>query len=268
MSERATVSQVVAGTTISVDYGRPQARGRLLFGETGKGVVHWGEVWTPGANWATTLELSANATIAGTAVPRGKYSVWVAPASGVGPWTLYLNRDPKLYHDQHPRPETMAYTIPVTPSEIAPVEILTFDFPRVTRTGTVLRLQWGTRSLELPIEVKDALVRATLTPSQVAPYLGRYEVTWISQPGAPPEKLTSDVIFRDGHLLMSTGGFEVELVPSGKPHQFFTGFLDNGDIVDIDPEFPLVFRMSGGKAVGMYSKSYDGSDFLAGNRAP
>ena len=268
MSERGSVNQVVAGTVITVDYSRPQARGRVLFGELGKAVVHWGQIWTPGANWATTIELSAAVTIAGTAVPQGKYSVWVAPASGTAPWMLYLNRDPKIYHDQHPRPEVMAYAFPVTASEIAPVEILTFDFPRVTRSGTVLRLQWGTRSLELPIEVKDAIVRATLTAAQVEPYVGRYDVTMMSERGAPPEKFTTDVVFRDGHLLMSTGGVELELVPAGKPHQFLMGYVDNGEIVDIDPEFPVVFRMSGGRAVGIYSKSNDGSDFIAGVRVP
>ena len=52
-SERGRVSQVVDGTTIIVDYARPRLRGRpTIFGAD----VSWGEVWTPGANMATTLE--------------------------------------------------------------------------------------------------------------------------------------------------------------------------------------------------------------------
>ena len=43
-SEHGVVSQTVNGTTITIDYSRPVARGRdSLFGR----VVHWGEVWTP-----------------------------------------------------------------------------------------------------------------------------------------------------------------------------------------------------------------------------
>ena len=80
MSERATLSQMVSGAVIGLDYGRPQARGRIPFGERGQAVVRWGEVWTPGANWATTLELSRDATIEGTPVRKGKYSMWMAPA--------------------------------------------------------------------------------------------------------------------------------------------------------------------------------------------
>ena len=67
-SERATVSQVVDGTRITVDYSRPRARGRAaLFG----GEVKWNEVWTPGANDATTLEIDRDTGLLATpACPR------------------------------------------------------------------------------------------------------------------------------------------------------------------------------------------------------
>ena len=93
-SERGAVSQTVDGTVISLDYARPRARGRQrLFG----GVVAWKEVWTPGANWATTLEVSRNVQINGQALPKGKYSVWLVVDSA-GPWTLVL--DPR--HHRYP----------------------------------------------------------------------------------------------------------------------------------------------------------------------
>jgi hypothetical protein len=75
-SERATVTQMVNGTTISIDFGRPVARGREnLFG----GVIHWDEVWTPGANWATTLEVDRPVTLNGHRVRPGRDSVWLEP---------------------------------------------------------------------------------------------------------------------------------------------------------------------------------------------
>ena len=53
-SEHGMVQQRVDGTTITIEYYRPQRRGRdNLFG----GVVKWGSTWTPGANWATTLDV-------------------------------------------------------------------------------------------------------------------------------------------------------------------------------------------------------------------
>ena len=51
-SEAASVSQTVDGTKITIEYSRPRGRARdSLFGK----VVPWGEVWTAGANLATTL---------------------------------------------------------------------------------------------------------------------------------------------------------------------------------------------------------------------
>ncbi len=46
-SEAGVTAQTVDGTTLTIDYSRPSARGRALFGE----LVPWDVVWTPGANW-------------------------------------------------------------------------------------------------------------------------------------------------------------------------------------------------------------------------
>jgi hypothetical protein len=48
-SQRGSVTQMVAFTNISVAYGRPVARGRVLFGA----LVPWDSVWHPGADSAT-----------------------------------------------------------------------------------------------------------------------------------------------------------------------------------------------------------------------
>src|SRR5439155_9636490 len=68
-SERGSVSQIVDGTSIEVNYGRPRLRGRIAFG----GVVHWGEMWTPGANFATTIRFGKDVKFSGRAVPAGRY---------------------------------------------------------------------------------------------------------------------------------------------------------------------------------------------------
>ena len=73
-SERGWVGQTIDGTKISIDYARPRARGREpIFGK----VVHWAEVWTPGANYATTLEVNNPVRLDGHPVAKGKYSVWL-----------------------------------------------------------------------------------------------------------------------------------------------------------------------------------------------
>src|SRR3989449_7459114 len=76
LSPLDSVRASVVGATVAVRYSRPSMRGRVVFGN----VVPWNQVWRTGANEATVLETSADLTVAGTAVPAGKYSLWTIPS--------------------------------------------------------------------------------------------------------------------------------------------------------------------------------------------
>src|SRR6478672_8530028 len=62
-SEKGSVTQSVDGTTITIEYYRPVARGRTPFPD----VVHWGRMWTAGANWATTFDVDKPIRVNGDA---------------------------------------------------------------------------------------------------------------------------------------------------------------------------------------------------------
>lgn len=147
LSEHAVVAQTVAGTSITVEYYRPQARGRdSLFGK----VVTWGSYWTPGANWATTLEASRDVRVNGATLPKGKYAVWalVEPDR----WRMEFRRQ---WHKFHVPPPTgssdVALRLDVRPEAGPATEVLTFDFPAVDSAGTTLRFRWGT--VVVPLEI-------------------------------------------------------------------------------------------------------------------
>src|SRR5215211_700463 len=109
-SERAVVSQTIDGTVFTIDYARPRVRGRSpIFG----GVVHWGEVWTPGANWATTLEVTRDAQLDGHPVPKGKYSMWMVVSPST--WTMVLDTTWQRYHTEAPDSAAGQVRIPVRP---------------------------------------------------------------------------------------------------------------------------------------------------------
>lgn len=161
-SERAEVKQTVDGTTITVNYARPRLRGRTdVFGSQ----VPWGEIWTPGANDATTLAVSKDVTIDGHTVAKGKYSVWIVMAPG--DWIIVLDQDTTLFHMNGPkeRPGQVRFKVR---KETAPVtEVLTWSFPDVRASRTRLVMQWATTAVPLDIAV---------TPTQsivVAPAVGR-----------------------------------------------------------------------------------------------
>src|SRR5205085_11148207 len=105
-SEIGMLAQTIDGTKITVEYSRPRARGRdTLFGTK---FVQWGETWTPGANWATTLDVDKPVTLNGKAVAKGKYSVWMIVRKG-SEWTVVL--DPRAHRYHEDRPDSIAAQI-------------------------------------------------------------------------------------------------------------------------------------------------------------
>ncbi len=97
-SERGGVHQTVDGTTITLEYSRPRARGRSpIFG----GFVYWGHIWTPGADWATTIEVDQPVKVQGVEVPAGKYSMWFV-VEDADEWELWLDPEHHKFHLPEP----------------------------------------------------------------------------------------------------------------------------------------------------------------------
>ncbi len=167
-SERGTVSQTVDGTTIEIDYSRPQARGRegLIGGE-----VPWGKVWTPGANWATTIGVDRDITINGHALPQGTYSVWfqVQPEE----WTVILDPEPRRFHLFAPSESDDQVRFTIHPETGSHMEVLTWSFPAVRPSGTTLRMAWGTASATFDIGVQTSRT-LTVTADFAERFVGSY----------------------------------------------------------------------------------------------
>ena len=146
-SQHGTVSQQVNQTTITVEYDRPVARGRVLFGE----LIEWDVVWTPGANRATWVEFSTPVTLEGASIDPGRYGIWLVPRADE-PWAVTLVREWDTHHSFYPF-ESEALEINASPEQGAHMETLAFYFPVVGPYETTLRLHWGETVLPLRIEV-------------------------------------------------------------------------------------------------------------------
>ncbi len=107
-SQHGSVSQQIAGTKITIEYNRPVARGRELFGA----LVPWGRVWCPGADTCTSIELSTDVKIDGQAFAAGSYSLWAEPDREH--WTMIFNRSTPVFHTRYPAGQD-ALRIQVTP---------------------------------------------------------------------------------------------------------------------------------------------------------
>ncbi len=68
-SPRDSVLLVMGSDSISVNYGRPSMRGRVIMG----GLVPWDKVWRTGANQATHVKTNFPMIIGGVPVPKGAF---------------------------------------------------------------------------------------------------------------------------------------------------------------------------------------------------
>jgi hypothetical protein len=242
-SERGAVSQTIDGTVITVDYARPQLRGRgTIFG----GFVKWKEVWTPGANYATTIEVNRNVQLDGHLLRPGKYSMWlvVEPEQ----WTMVLDPKARLYHTDPPDSSADQVRYIVHPTEGSFTEMLTFEFLNVRPNGATLRLRWGTTQLDTKVAVEPKH-RLSMDLADAQPYLGTFLFRWTGDT-SPPSKLT--FVHEDGMLVGNwvpapwPAAAKVVLVKIADDW-FMVGTLEHGEMTDLMPEFVFEFSRNGGK---------------------
>jgi hypothetical protein len=147
-SQRGSVTQKIANTDITIEYGRPVARGRALFGA----LVPYGRMWHPGADQGTTFAVTRDVQINGQALPAGKYSLWTIP--GAESWTFIFSRDAEAFHLNYPGEARDALRLTVKPEEGAHMESMMYYFPGVDGKNATLRLHWGTVVVPLTIAVQ------------------------------------------------------------------------------------------------------------------
>jgi len=268
-SEIGTMSQIIDGTKITMEYSRPRARGRdPLFGTR---IVRWDEVWTPGANWATTFEVNKDVTLGGQRVPKGKYSVWMVVRQN-GNWTTVLDPEVRRYHMEPPDSSDKQVRIPVRPTDGPFTEVLTWSVPEISATGGALVMQWGKTVVRLPVSV-EASFRVAISATDAAPYVGRYE--YIARTGADSgKKSTLFVTHRDstleGRWEPNDPYFRTFALIRIAPNWFAPGVYDEkGQIYEVyKPEMTFEFTVTGGKATSIEVRADDDKVEATGKRLP
>jgi hypothetical protein len=265
-SEPASVSQTIDGTKITIEYSRPRLRGRKsIFGTDN---VKWNEVWTPGANYATTLETSADIKLDGHPVPKGKYSLWLVVKES-GPWTFVLDPRVRLFHTEHPDSTATQLRFPV-PAQSAPTtEVLTWSFPDIRATGATLAMSWVNTRVAVEIEVQPSLV-VELPSADAAPYLGRYTFDPMTKADSAKPKQDQLVVTYEKGILkgqydpIDTYMKKFALIRIG-PDSFAPGIYDEkGALYEVlRPDLIIDFSRTNGRATSLEMR--DDSDKLWGH---
>lgn len=90
-SPAGSVSTTVGLTNVKIDYFRPRAKGRKIFGTEATVVVPYGKLWRAGANSGTKITLSDDMKVEGIALPKGEYLIFMWP--GATEWTVSFYKD-------------------------------------------------------------------------------------------------------------------------------------------------------------------------------
>jgi hypothetical protein len=263
VSEHGLVAQTIDGTTITIEYYRPVARGRdSLFGR----VVRWEQMWTPGANWATTMEVDKGVHVDGHAVPKGKYSVWMVPRPEE--WTVILSRDSRRFHTQPPDSADEQARFLVRPERGLQTETLTWSFPAVVPDGATLRMQWGTTSIPLRIAVEPSGAGLPLA-EEPGVYVGTYRLRSEASGASGGGQIEVSASKGGLHARWTPPGYtlqpEFDLIADG-PGRFHPVYHHDSRVIDVEAETVIAFRVEGGHATGVEVRGIEGRVVARGER--
>ena len=157
-SPAATVSQTIGISTVSVNYSRPSVKGRKVWGNLvpfgyNKQAFGLGNEapWRAGANENTVIKLSHPAKIEGHDVPAGEYGLFfVINEDNTG--EVILSKDSRSWGSFFYIADHDLFRSKITTREIAPTEMLTYDFQNLTKTSAELVLNWEKKQFPVKVE--------------------------------------------------------------------------------------------------------------------
>jgi hypothetical protein len=156
-SQHALVSQRVGITDITVNYHRPLANGRQIWGK----LVPYGQVWRAGANENTTITFSDPVTIEGQPLDKGTYGLHMIP--GENQWTVIFSKISKDWGSFTYKQEEDALRVNVKPQPAEVHDALAYDFDEVKGDSAVVTMRWDKVAVPFKVAVKvNDLVTASI----------------------------------------------------------------------------------------------------------
>jgi hypothetical protein len=194
-SPRATMTETVGVTDITIVYHRPSVRGRTLWGDvsaektaevlkassflpqtspegtldggagTGKDfpMVPNGHVWRAGANEATRFTVTDDVLVNGQPLKAGTYSLHMIP--GKDEWTVIFNKTAEQWGSYSYDSKQDALRVKTKPAWVAESqEVLGYEIPATTPNTARVVLRWEKIAVPFTVEVpnQEALVRSKI----------------------------------------------------------------------------------------------------------
>jgi hypothetical protein len=145
---RGMAEVTLSGVKVSVEYGRPEMKGRDMLAMAPAGFV-----WRFGSNKSTTFTTEADLMFGDKSLAKGSYSAWIKHVEGDS-WSLILNSEVGIWGAPGAKRENDVLEVPLTYSvEDEMVERLTVRLMDMEGQGA-LGLGWGTHRLIVGFSVK------------------------------------------------------------------------------------------------------------------
>ena len=146
-SQHAKVIQRVGITDITINYHRPLANDRKIFG----GIVPYGQVWRAGANENTTITFSDPVTVEGKPLLAGTYGLHMIP--GEQEWTVIFSKMNNAWGSFSYNEKEDALRVTVKPAASEMHNALTYDFADLKADSAVATMSWDKVSIPFQITV-------------------------------------------------------------------------------------------------------------------
>ncbi|MEM9835859.1 MAG: DUF2911 domain-containing protein [Bacteroidota bacterium] len=133
---------------VRVVYGRPQMKGRKIFGD----LLKYGEVWRVGANETTEITFFKDVTVGGKDIRRGRYGLFASVHEDK--WEFIIHRNNQSWGPANHDDEDNIVTV-VAPTEKTPETLEALSMTLVeSGTDVHLVVGWENTMARLPITVK------------------------------------------------------------------------------------------------------------------
>ncbi|HEY6971984.1 MAG TPA: DUF2911 domain-containing protein [Candidatus Angelobacter sp.] len=182
-SPKASVTQTIGVTDITITYSRPAVKDRTIFADApasmearakgeatldnqnerkpGEPIVPYNHVWRAGANEATTFQVSDDVLINGQPLKAGTYSLHAIP--GKDEWTIIFNSDPGQWGSFTYDSKKDALRVKTKSQAVSEnQESLIYTLDPVSENSATVNIRWAKVRVPFIVEVKDvkALWRA------------------------------------------------------------------------------------------------------------
>lgn len=184
-SQKATVTQTIGVTDLTIIYFRPMVKGRTIWGDApataekgegtldgqndgtdGKPLVAYGRIWRTGANAATQFIVTDPVTINGSPLAAGSYSLHTIP--GKEEWTIIFNTVAEQGGSFRYDAKKDALRVKTKPQWVTEnQEALLFNIDPASANSAIVTIAWEKARIPFTVTLAGDVVATTLAKAKI-----------------------------------------------------------------------------------------------------